>query len=57
MPRIHTPNTHPPPRCARGERGAVGSVQLVVVMPLLMGLFLAAMQAAMYYYGGSAAIT
>lgn len=41
----------------RGERGAVGSVQLVVVMPLLMGLFLAAMQAAMYYYGRSAAIS
>lgn len=41
----------------RGERGAVGSVQLVVVLPLLMGLFMAAMQAAMYYYGRTAAIS
>lgn len=41
----------------RGERGAVGSVQLVVVVPLLMGLFLAAMQAAMFYYGRTAAIS
>lgn len=41
----------------RGERGAVGAVQLVVVLPLLMGLFLAAMQAAMFYYGRTAAIS
>jgi Flp pilus assembly protein TadG len=41
----------------RGERGAVGSVQLVVVLPLLMGLFMAAMQAAMFYYGRTAAIS
>lgn len=41
----------------RGERGAVGSVQLVVVLPLLMGLFMAGMQAAMYYYGRTAAIS
>ena len=55
MPSLHSP--HFVPRVTRGERGAVGSVQLVVVMPLLMGLFLAAMQAAMYYYGRSAAIS
>lgn len=47
----------PRPRRGRGERGAAGSVQLVIIMPLLMGLFLAAMQAAMYYYGRSAAIS
>jgi Flp pilus assembly protein TadG len=48
---------HPRPHRGRGERGAAGSVQLVIIMPLLMGLFLAAMQAAMYYYGRSAAIS
>jgi Flp pilus assembly protein TadG len=48
---------HPRPPAGRGERGAAGSVQLVIIMPLLMGLFLAAMQAAMYYYGRSAAIS
>lgn len=42
---------------ARGERGAVGSVQLVVVVPLLMGFFLAGMQAALFYYGRTAAIS
>jgi Flp pilus assembly protein TadG len=52
--RLHR---HPRPRRGRGERGAAGSVQLVIIMPLLMGLFLAAMQAAMYYYGRSAAIS
>lgn len=41
----------------RGERGAVGSIQLVVVMPLLMGFFLAGMQAALFYYGRTAAIS
>ena len=52
-PSSHRP--HRPPR--RGERGAVGSVQMIVLMPLLIGLFLAAMQAALYYYGRSAAIS
>jgi hypothetical protein len=42
---------------ARGERGAIGSVQLVVVVPLLMGFFLAGMQAALFYYGRTAAIS
>ncbi|MBN9103582.1 MAG: pilus assembly protein [Propionibacteriaceae bacterium] len=32
-------------------------MQLVVVMPLLMGFFLAGMQAALYYYGRTAAIS
>lgn len=41
----------------RGERGAIGSVQLVVVVPLLMGFFLAGMQAALFYYGRTAAIS
>lgn len=50
-------NSNPPPRRSHGQRGAIGSAQLVIVMPLLMGLFLAAMQAAMYYYGRSAAIS
>lgn len=35
----------------------MGSVQLVVVMPLLMGFFLAGMQAALFYYGRTAAIS
>ena len=50
-------NSNPPPPRSHGPRGAIGSAQLVIVMPLLMGLFLAAMQAAMYYYGRSAAIS
>ncbi len=50
-------NSNPPPPRTRDQRGAIGSAQLVIVMPLLMGLFLAAMQAAMYYYGRSAAIS
>ncbi|MCW5952086.1 MAG: pilus assembly protein [Propionibacteriaceae bacterium] len=45
-------------RCGgrQGERGAIGSVQAVVVLPLAMTCFMATVQASLYFYGRSAAI-
>jgi hypothetical protein len=56
IPSRSSPDTRQARR-RRGERGAIGSVQLVVLMPLLMAFFLAAVQAAMFYYGRTAAIS
>ena len=40
-----------------GERGAIGSVQAVVVLPLVMLFFMGAVESALFYYGRAAAIS
>lgn len=44
------------PGSRQDERGALGSVQAVVVLPLVMACFLATVEAALYFYGRSAAV-
>ncbi len=41
--------------CVRGERGSA-SVQLVVLLPVLIGIVFLALQAALYYYARTAAL-
>jgi len=43
-------------RPARGERGSA-SVQMVVIMPLMFGIAFTGLQAGLYFYGRSAALS
>ncbi len=50
------PATRPRARPLRGERGSV-SVQMVVIMPMLFGIAFTGLQAGLYFYGRSAALS
>ncbi len=50
------PATRPRARPVRGERGSA-SVQMVVIMPLLFGIAFTGLQAGLYFYGRSTAMS
>lgn len=50
------PTTHTPGGPARGERGSA-SVQMVVIMPLLFAIAFTGLQAGLFFYGRSVALS